>query len=205
MRLLFFVCLPILLSSCVSLPKSKNTLVDLSTLSKTIQFDLRYATENNRLGIRLYDASRCYLRTGTARKLLEVQKDLEKRKLRLKIWDAYRPWSVQKILWDKIHDLRYVSEPSKGSDHNRGAAVDLTLTDWEGRELSMGTPFDYMSRAAWVDFQGLKEEEKENRKILHKTMVEHGFVELPTEWWHFYDSEWEQYPILDVPISKVER
>ncbi len=166
-----------------------------------IRLELRYATENNFAHRRLYTVARCLLRDDAARALALVQHDLEQRGLGLKVFDCYRPLSVQKVLWSILPDEKYVANPREGSRHNRGAAVDLTLVDKRGRELPMPTPFDDFSERAHRDFAALPAEVLRNRALLEAAMARRGFIGLPTEWWHFDLRGWERYPVLDVPLK----
>jgi D-alanyl-D-alanine dipeptidase len=181
----------------------KHRLVDLSTLNATFHLDIRYATPNNFMGKVLYSHARAFLQEPVAHKLNRVQKELEKRALRLKIWDAYRPLSVQKMLWSEVPDERYVANPDTGSSHNRGAAIDLTLVDAQGNELFMPTGFDDFTDKAHSTYQDLEPEQLANREILHSCMVAEGFIPLETEWWHFNDSHAQDYPILDISFEEI--
>lgn len=171
-------------------------LVDIQKINPDIRLDMRYATANNFTGQRVYDSGNCLLRPRTARKLSEVQQELEKSGLGLKVYDCYRPLSVQRKFWALVPDGRYVANPAKGSRHNRGAAVDLTLVDSAGKELPMPTPFDDFTEKAHRGYAQLPAEILKNRTGLEQAMSRHGFIGLPTEWWHFDDSDWQSYPIV---------
>jgi D-alanyl-D-alanine dipeptidase len=172
-------------------------LVDLSTFDPTFVIDARYATTENITGRPMYPGKTLYLERGAAEHLKRVQTSLRKQGLRLKILDAYRPLSVQKKLWQVMPDPRYVADPAKGSRHNRGSAVDVTLVDQSGRELQMPTAFDEFSEKAHRDFQDLPAEAIRNRTLLEKAMVAEGFEPLPTEWWHFDAPDWRRFPVMD--------
>lgn len=180
-------------------------LVDVSKLDSTIIIDLKYATADNFMGDTLYSANICLLRKDVAKRLIEVQKELRKMGLGLKIWDGYRPYSVQKKMWEKVHDARYVADPAKGSNHNRGAAVDVTLVDKNGNELEMPTGFDDFSKKAGSNYPNVSPEAKKNRELLKKVMMKHGFRPITSEWWHFNDKDIKKYSILDVPLDVFER
>ncbi|OQA14816.1 MAG: D-alanyl-D-alanine dipeptidase [bacterium ADurb.Bin363] len=139
-----------------------------------------------------------------AKKLLKVQKKLKKIGLGLKIWDAYRPLSVQYKFWELVPDLRYVADPKVGSNHNRGAAVDVTLVDSKGKELPMPTEFDDFTEKAGRNYNKLPKEVIKNRKLLEDYMVSEGFLPLPTEWWHFDYKNIKDYPVLDIPLEEVK-
>ena len=178
-------------------------LVDLCLVHPHILLDIRYATENNFLGRKLYSQPKAFLRKTVAEKIGRVQDKLEKKGLGLKIWDAYRPLSVQESLWKVVPDERYVADPKKGSSHNRGAAVDLTLVTSALVELTMPTPFDDFTEQAHSDAANLPSECIENRELLKEVMVSEGFVPLPTEWWHFDDEHALSYDLLSIPFEEL--
>ena len=178
-------------------------LADVAAVNPRIRLDIRYATSNNFTGHKVYDEARCFLQTEVARSLSRVQKDLERQGLGLKVYDCYRPLSVQKKFWALVPDERYVANPAKGSRHNRGAAVDLTLINAKGEELPMPTPYDDFTEKAHRDYRNLPEQAIRNREILEKAMVRRGFVPLPTEWWHFDAAGWEAYPVLDIDFARL--
>lgn len=172
--------------------------VDISAINPRIVTDIRYATENNFTGRKLYNSPICLLRHGVAKRLDAVQKNLESLKLGLKIFDGYRPLRVQRIFWEILPDDRFVADPKIGSKHNRGAAVDVTLIDSKGIELPMPTPFDDFTDKAHSSYPHLPQEILDNRFLLHQEMQREGFIPLPTEWWHFDAEDWEQYPIEEL-------
>lgn len=176
-------------------------LVDITELDSTIVVELKYATGDNFLGDTLYSANICLLRKPVAERLVKVHQSLQKKGFGLKIWDGYRPLSVQKKMWEKLPDPRYVANPQRGSNHNRGAAVDVTLIDLDGNELEMPTYFDDFSRKAGSDFPDVSELAKKHRTILQQAMRAQGFYTITSEWWHFNDKECKRYSILDVPLD----
>ncbi len=177
-------------------------LINVKKLAPGIVVDMRYATDNNFTKQKLYPVGdECLLCEPAAERLARVQKKLEKKGLGLKIWDCYRPVSVQKKLWEIVPDDRYVANPVKGSRHNRGASVDLTLVDKKGRELEMPTAFDEFSQKAHRDFMDLPAAALKNRKTLQDAMEAEGFLPLPTEWWHFDAPEWSRYALRDEPLG----
>ena len=181
-----------------------NPLVDIQKVNAKIRIDIRYATADNFMKEPLYPEARCLLRHEVALKLSRVQASLEKRGLGLKIFDGYRPLSVQKKMWARFPVEGYIANPAKGSNHNRGAAVDLTLVDLKGNELPMPSAYDEFSERAHRNYAGGTPQELENREILQEAMETEGFVGLSTEWWHFDDKEAKTYPILDLPFSSVD-
>jgi D-alanyl-D-alanine dipeptidase len=190
-------------AGCSRNGSKKPVLIDIQSINPGVRLDLRYATENNFTHQKVYEQARCFLRPETAQRLSDVQEELEKQHLGLKIFDCYRPLSVQRKFWALVPDERYVANPAKGSRHNRGAAVDLTLVRDDGTELPMPTPFDDFTVKAHRDYMNLPQEVIANRELLERTMVKHGFLPMPTEWWHFDLSGWERFPILDTPISSL--
>jgi len=179
-------------------------LVNLADLYPTIILEMRYATENNFLGKKLYSLPKAYLRKSVAEKIGRIQYRLEQKQLGLKIWDAYRPLPVQERLWEMVADERYVADPQKGSSHNRGAAVDLTLVTRDKIELAMPTPFDSFSELAHSNATNVPAECIENRELLKEMMSTEGFIVLPTEWWHFDDAHSASFDLLSTPFEELE-
>ncbi|WP_027184686.1 M15 family metallopeptidase [Desulfovibrio inopinatus] len=184
----------------------KAGLVEVTTLDPSIILDMRYATINNFTGKKVYPADRCFLNADVAKRLIAVQHDLQKKNLGLKLFDCYRPFSVQKIFWDIVPDPQYVAKPVEknghpisGSRHNKGFAVDLTLVDAEGKELPMPTEFDDFTKKASRAWKG-DAVRHQNMLILENAMTTHGFEPLPSEWWHFDGPGWQNKPLLDVAI-----
>lgn len=158
---------------------------DLAMLDSTIVIDIKYATEDNFTKSKIYDCARCFLRPEAAMAIAQAQEKLKSRGYRLKMFDCYRPRPYQQRLWDKVPNPNYVTPPQKGSMHSRGAAVDLTIVDKKGKELDMGTPYDFFGEKAHADFTNLPEKILDNRKLLKKTLESVGFNGIRTEWWHF--------------------
>jgi D-alanyl-D-alanine dipeptidase len=164
--------------------------------------DVRYATTNNFMHARLYPVSRVLLRRPAAIALHEVERELARDGLGLKIFDGYRPYRVTVRMWKPIRNPDFVADPAKGSRHNRGAAVDLTLIDLRtGRELPMPTGYDDFTPRARQDFNDLPAEAVANRARLREVMTKHGFDPLPSEWWHFDFRGWEKFELLDLPLD----
>jgi D-alanyl-D-alanine dipeptidase len=180
-----------------------SELVDIRQVNPHIRLDIRYATPNNFTHTPVYDEARCFLRADVAQRLSAVERDLEREGLGLKVYDCYRPLSVQKKFWALVPDERYVANPAKGSRHNRGAAVDLTLVTADGKEVAMPTPYDDFTGKAHRDATDLPADAIRNRGILERAMSRHGFIPLSTEWWHFDAGNWESYPVLDIPFSRA--
>lgn len=162
-----------------------TTFVRLADFSDSFAYDLRYATKNNFLKEKVYDCAECYTRVKTAKALLAANEDFKKEGVRIKFFDCYRPNSVQYKMWEIVPNPQYVANPKKGSIHNKGGAVDITLETLDGEELDMGTDFDFFGKRAYHDNFDLSEEVLVNRKLLKETMEKHGFWSIRTEWWHY--------------------
>ncbi|WP_293147176.1 MULTISPECIES: M15 family metallopeptidase [unclassified Microcoleus] len=178
-------------------------LVDIRTVNRNIRLDIRYATTNNFLKRKLYTVAKCALRSSVAEKLGKVQTDLEKIGLGLKVYDCYRPFSVTKQMWEFLPDPNYVANPARGSRHNRGAAVDLTLVDRTGKELEMPTPYDDFTKKAHRDYNGGSAQSRKNRQTLEDAMKKQGFIGITTEWWHFDSEDWQKFAILDISLTEI--
>ncbi len=179
-------------------------MVDIHKMNPSIILDIRYATSHNFLHQPVYKQARCFLVKEAAERLNAVQKELQSIGLGLKVFDGYRPLSVQKKMWSIMPDPGYVANPKHGSRHNRGSAVDVTLVDSTGHELQMPTPFDSFSERAHQNFQHLPAKVRQNRWILRTVMEKHGFVPIRTEWWHYNLKNWKKYPIMDYSFSQLD-
>lgn len=168
-------------------PLDANKWTELISLDPTFVLDLRYATDNNFVGETMYDCGRCYLRKPAALSLKRLQDSLRTIGLGFKLYDCYRPLSVQWRLWNKVPDRRYVADPRKGSQHNRGVAVDLTLVDLTtGKELDMGTTYDFFGKEAWhASTAGYPEPIRGNRTRLLELMEGMNWQRTSSEWWHY--------------------
>ncbi len=179
----------------------KNKLINLKKLIPDLLLDLKYATSNNFTQKKLYKkATTTYLRYDAAMALFAVQQHLKKQGFALKIFDAYRPYAVTKLMWDLIHDERYVANPKNGSGHNKGTSVDLTIVDMaSGKELDMGTEFDNFTELAHHSYTpNLDSTIKANRYLLKSTMEKFGFKSLETEWWHYSWNSSEKFDVIDI-------
>lgn len=187
---------------------SMNAMVDLRSHIPNIVYELRYATTNNFMHKRMYPKKTrsTFLRLPATLALQNVQKELNKMGLGLKIWDAYRPYSVTVDFWELVHDDRYVADPRKGSGHNRGIAVDCTLIDLaSGKELNMGTDYDNFSDTAHHSFEKLPITVISNRQLLRKIMEGNGFVAFETEWWHYSLSGGGRFGLMDLSFRELRR
>jgi D-alanyl-D-alanine dipeptidase len=148
--------------------------------------------------------AKVFLRRPAAIALHDVERELAREGLGLKIFDGYRPYRVTVRMWKPIRNPDFVADPAKGSRHNRGAAVDLTLIDLRtGRELAMPTGYDAFTVKARQDYNDLPAEAIANRARLRDVMTRHGFDPLPSEWWHFDFRGWEKFELLDLPLEKL--
>jgi len=183
---------------------SEKRLVEIKKYIPGIVLDIRYATTNNFAHQKMYSQAKAYARLSVVLALKEVEAALKLQGLGLKVYDAYRPYAVTVKFYDLIRDTNFVADPAKGSKHNRGCAIDLSLIDLKtGKELDMPTGFDSFSTKAASNNTDLPKQEIANRALLKKVMVAHGFTELPTEWWHFDFNGWKNYELLDVPFSDL--
>ncbi|MCM4164249.1 peptidase M15 [Arenibacter sp. A80] len=159
--------------------------VRLADYSEDFEYDLRYATENNFLKAKVYDCAECYTRVKTARALLLANKEFMDKGFKIKFFDCYRPNDVQYKMWAIVPNPQYVANPVKGSIHNKGGAVDITLVTLNGEELDMGTDFDFFGKRAYHDNLQLPKPILDNRSLLKETMEKYGFWSIRTEWWHY--------------------
>lgn len=183
-------------------------MLELKRLIPTIIYDLRYASLNNFMKRLMYPAGTniTFLRVPAANALAQVQSELNQKGLGLKIFDAYRPYSVTVKFWELVKDERYVANPSKGSGHNRGTTVDVTIINLQTKsELNMGTDFDNFSDTAHHGFTHLPEDILQNRILLKTTMERHGFKPYNDEWWHYSFFDGKLHEILDIDFKKLKK
>lgn len=178
-----------------------QTLVDIATLSTEFDYEIRYATPNNFIGETLYDCAKCLLQAEVAEALVAANQYFCEKGYKIKLYDCYRPLDVQKKMWAKVPRPTYVANPfGKGSIHNKGAAVDITLVTLEGCYVEMGSDYDFFGRAAHIDNYNFSETILANRKLLIDGMRLHGFNTVRTEWWHYsFRKNWS-YPTLNDPL-----
>lgn len=184
----------------------KPDLVELVKLDPTIKLDIRYATTNNFLGTPVYTQARAFLQRPAAEALLRAHRELEAQGYGLIIHDGYRPWYITEIFWDAVPDDKkiFVADPTEGSKHNRGCAVDLSLYDLKtGEEVTMPSGYDEMTVRAYADYAGGTVEERERRSVLRQAMEKQGFKVIPKEWWHFDYQDWKRYPIMNVKFEDL--
>jgi D-alanyl-D-alanine dipeptidase len=192
-------------------PKEEGTfstpdLVELVKLDTTIKLDIRYATADNFTGRPVYTEARAFLQRPAAEALVRVSRALREKGYGLAIFDGYRPWFVTKLFWDltPADKKQFVADPAKGSRHNRGCAVDLTLYDLRiGREVSMPGEYDEMTERSHINYAGGTSEQRRLRDLLRASMEAEGFAVYEPEWWHYDYKDWKQYPILNVSFSEI--
>lgn len=162
-----------------------TTFVNLKEYSQDFIYDMKYATTDNFLKAKVYDCAECFLRLKTVTALVEANKKFIKKGYKIKIFDCYRPLDIQKKMWKIVSNPEYVADPAKGSIHNRGGAVDITLVDSNGKELDMGTSFDFFGIEASHNYPNVSKVVKENRIVLKTIMISSGFNSFDSEWWHY--------------------
>jgi zinc D-Ala-D-Ala dipeptidase len=186
---------------------STKRMVELKSMIPDIVYDLRYASTNNFMHRLMYPlhTTHTFMRLPAVLALQQVQQELKSKGLGLKIFDAYRPFSVTVQFWNLVHDERYVANPSKGSGHNRGIAADLTVINLKtGAELDMGTGFDNFTDSAHHSFTNLPEEVLQNRTMLKNIMEKYGFKAFETEWWHYFLDKGDRFEVLDIEFKKFQ-
>jgi D-alanyl-D-alanine dipeptidase len=185
----------------------KPDLVELVSLDSSIHLDIRYATSNNFIGRPVYEEARAFLQRPAAMALLRAHRNLRKHGYGLLIFDGYRPWAVTKLFWDSTPADKkvFVADPAKGSRHNRGCAVDLSMYDLKtGKEVEMPGAYDEMTERSYSTFTGGTEDQRTRRDLLRKAMEAEGYAVYPEEWWHFDYKDWQKYPILNVRFADLK-
>jgi D-alanyl-D-alanine dipeptidase len=184
----------------------RSDLVDLAKLDPRIKLDIRYATSDDFLSTPVYTSARAFLQRPAAEALLRAHRELIKQGYGLLIFDAYRPWYVTKIFWDATPPDKheFVADPAKGSRHNRGCAVDLSLYDLAtGREIPMPGVYDEMSERSYPNYTGGTPDQREHRQVLRAAMEAQGFTVFETEWWHFDYRDWPRYAIQNISFEAI--
>lgn len=182
----------------------ENQLVEIKKAIPSVVLDIRYATKNNFMEQVMYNQARAFARKPVVDQLKNIQAILKTKGMGLKIYDAYRPYAITVAFYQKASDKNFVANPAKGSKHNRGCAIDLSLVDLKsGKELPMPTPYDSFSPAAAPDFLNLPPEVIKNRNFLIATMEANGFKVIANEWWHFDFNGWQNFDLMDIPFKKL--
>ncbi len=174
-----------------------NGFVNIEDLSDDFVLDMRYATTNNFLKEKVYSCSKCFIRIEVVQALIDANNDLIKKGYRIKLFDCYRPHSVQKKMWKIYPNPGYVADPKGGSIHNKGAAVDISLVQLDGSTVDMGTDFDDFGKKAHHSYSKLPKQVLRHRRLLRSTMEKHGFKIIRTEWWHYNFIAGKKFKISD--------
>ncbi len=187
-------------------PFRQPDLIEIIKLDPTIKLDIRYATKNNFLGKAVYKQPRAFLQRPAAEALVRVNQTLRKLGYGLVVFDGYRPWYVTKVFWDVTPADKkiFVADPSKGSRHNRGCAVDLSLFELNtGAEVKMPSEYDEMTERAHINYECATPEAKRSREMLRAAMSAEGFSVYEPEWWHYDYKDWKEYPIMNLKFSEI--
>jgi D-alanyl-D-alanine dipeptidase len=211
--LLLYVLLVSLVASAQGPPQEpgpfrKPQLIEITKVDPTIRLDIRYATRNNFLGRPVYKQARAFLQRPAAEALVRVNQSLRKQGYGLVIFDGYRPWAVTKVFWDATPADKkiFVADPSKGSRHNRGCAVDLSMFNLKtGEIVRMPSEYDEMTERAHIDYACASTEAKRLRDLLRTSMEAEGFAVYEPEWWHYDYKDWKEYQIMNVKFSDITR
>jgi D-alanyl-D-alanine dipeptidase len=205
-------CLILSIQAFAQPPKEEDKreahLIELISLDNTIKLDIRYATENNFMGRKVYPEARAFMQKPAAKAIVRVHKKLKKQGLGLVIYDGYRPWTITKLFWDTVapEQRKFVADPAKGSKHNRGCAVDLGIFDLKtGLAVPMPSGYDEFSDRASPNYAGGTEEERRNRDLLRSLMEDEGYTVNSDEWWHFDYKDWEKYAIYDISFDEAAK
>jgi D-alanyl-D-alanine dipeptidase len=183
----------------------ETRLVEIKNYIPGVVLDIRYATTNNFTHQRMYKEAKAFARLPVVLALKDVEADLKTKGLGIKIYDAYRPYAITVKFYEAARDTNFVADPRKGSKHNRGCAIDMSLIDLKtGKELDMPTSFDSFSRKASATYPDLPKQEIDNRELLKSVMQAHGFKVVPAEWWHYDFNGWSKFPLLDIPFSEIK-
>ena len=186
---------------------NETDLVELIKLDSTLKLDIRYATNNNLAGKPVYTEARAFMQKPAALALVKANEQLRQLGYGLLIFDGYRPWDVTKLFWDRTskENKKFVADPKKGSKHNRGCAVDLSLYDLAtGKEIEMTGVYDEMSERSYPNYTGGTEQQRKMRDLLRSKMEANGFSVYDYEWWHFDYKDWPKYRITNVPFSEIK-
>ena len=176
---------PITTSFSKEVTDSDTTFVNIKDYSQDFVYDMKYASSDNFLKAKVYDCPECFLRLKTVKAIIKANATFMKKGYKIKFFDCYRPLDIQKKMWNIVSNPAYVADPRKGSIHNRGGAVDITLVDCNGKELDMGTAFDFFGIQASHNYTKLSQKVIANRKLLKQVMIQSGFNSLNSEWWHY--------------------
>ena len=183
-------------------------LVELTKLDRTIKLEIRYATTNNLFGTVFYSQARAFMQRPAAAAVVRINRKLHQAGYGLLVHDAYRPWYVTKVFWDATPDnkKKFVADPSKGSRHNRGCAVDITLYNLKtGKPVEMVSTYDETTDRAYPNYPGGTSLQRWHRDLLRSAMEADGFTVFEGEWWHFDYKDWQKYPIGNQAFERIGR
>jgi D-alanyl-D-alanine dipeptidase len=184
----------------------EKELINLEKFIPGIILDIRYATTNNFTKEKIYNLARAYARKPVAGALKNAQEEFKKQGVAIKIFDAYRPYKATVKFYEIYHDTTYVASPYRGSRHNRGCALDMTIVDLKtGKELVMPTEFDSFKKEAWPSTPVKDPVIKKNRDLIISVMQKNGFKVNASEWWHFDFVGWQKYEVLDIDYEELEK
>jgi zinc D-Ala-D-Ala dipeptidase len=184
----------------------EKELVDLQKFVPGLVMDIRYATTNNFTGTVIYNLAKAYARRPVAESLLKVQNELKAKGLGIKMFDGYRPYKATVKFYEVYKDTTYVASPYRGSRHNRGCALDLTIVDLKtGKDLKMPTEYDSFKKEAWPSTPVADPEARENRAMLIDVMERNGFKVNGSEWWHFDFKGWKNFEVMDIDFEELEK
>ncbi len=185
---------------------SNKALVEIRKRIPNVALDIRYATDNNFLKKVFYQEAAAFARLPVVKALQQVQTELNRKGVGVKIYDGYRPYAVTVQFYESYPDSTYVASPWTGSKHNRGCALDMTLVDLKtGKELKMPTPYDTTKETSWADAPVRNKKALRNRELLKSVMAKHGFTVEPTEWWHYNFTGWQAYEPMDIPFEVLKK
>lgn len=182
-------------------------LIELVKLDATLRLDIRYATPHNFTGRAVYTEARAFLQRPAAQALVRAHRALRKKGYGLVVYDGYRPWQVTKLFWEVTPEdkKQFVADPKRGSRHNRGCAVDLTLYDLRtGKQAQMPGEYDEMTERSHINYAGGSDEQRRLRDLLRAAMEAEGFVVYEAEWWHYDFKDWREYPILNLSFAEIQ-
>jgi D-alanyl-D-alanine dipeptidase len=183
----------------------EKELVDLERFIPTIVLDIRYATPNNFTNEKIYNLAKAYARKPVAVAMKKAQTEFNALGYGIKIFDAYRPYSATVKFYEVYRDTTYVASPYKGSRHNRGCAIDMTLVDLKtGKDLAMPTEYDSFKKEAWPSTPVKDPIIKKNRDLIISVMQKHGFKVNSSEWWHFDFIGWQKFEVMDISFEELE-
>jgi D-alanyl-D-alanine dipeptidase len=185
--------------------KPQNELINLEKFISEIVLDIRYATDNNFMKEKIYTLAKAYARKPVAEALKKAQADFKKLGYTIKVFDGYRPYAATVKFYESYRDTTYVASPYKGSRHNRGCAIDMTIVDLKtGKDLPMPTEYDSFKKEAWPSTPVKDPVIKKNRDLIISVMQKHGFKVNGSEWWHFDFIGWQKFDVMDIAFEELE-